>query len=79
MLPERLDYLWFLGFGLDDEIPDHSVLSKARMCWNQAIFESLFLRRKPNSRPPRRRWHSWLAASSSSTVCSNRGMNAERK
>jgi transposase len=30
MLPERLDYLWFLGFGLDDEIPDHSVLSKAR-------------------------------------------------
>ena len=28
--PERLDYLWFLGYGLDDEIPDHSVLSKAR-------------------------------------------------
>ena len=27
MLPERLDYLWFLGFGLDSEIPDHSVLS----------------------------------------------------
>ena len=26
MLPERLDYLWFLGFGLDDAIPDHSVL-----------------------------------------------------
>ena len=25
MLPERLDYLWFLGFGMDDEIPDHSV------------------------------------------------------
>src|SRR5690606_1181419 len=21
MLPERLDYLWFLGFGLDDAIP----------------------------------------------------------
>lgn len=44
MLPERLDYLWFLGFGLDDEIPDHSVLSKARTRWGQAIFESLFVR-----------------------------------
>lgn len=29
MLPERLDYLWFLGFALGDEIPDHSVLSRA--------------------------------------------------
>ena len=44
MLPERLDYLWFLGFGLDDEIPDHSVLSKARARWGQEIFESLFVR-----------------------------------
>jgi transposase len=44
MLPERLDYLWFLGFGLDDEVPDHSVLSKARARWGQAVFESLFVR-----------------------------------
>lgn len=44
MLPERLDYLWFLGFGLDDEIPDHSVLSKARTRWGQPVFESLFVR-----------------------------------
>lgn len=44
MLPERLDYLWFLGFGLDDGIPDHSVLSKARARWGQAVFESLFVR-----------------------------------
>lgn len=44
MLPERLDYLWFLGFGLDDEVPDHSVLSKARSRWGQAVFESLFVR-----------------------------------
>ena len=28
MIAERLDYLWFLGYGLEDEIPDHSVLSK---------------------------------------------------
>lgn len=44
MLPERLDYLWFLGFGLDDDIPDHSVLSKARARWGQAVFEALFVR-----------------------------------
>lgn len=44
MLPERLDYLWFLGFGLDEQIPDHSVLSKARARWGQAVFESLFVR-----------------------------------
>jgi transposase len=30
VIAERLDYLWFLGYGLEDEIPDHSVLSKAR-------------------------------------------------
>jgi IS5 family transposase len=44
MLPERLDYLWFLGYGLDDEIPDHSVLSKARAKWGAEVFESLFIR-----------------------------------
>jgi transposase len=44
MLPERLDYLWFLGFGLDAAIPDHSVLSKARARWGQEVFEQLFVR-----------------------------------
>src|SRR2546425_87663 len=34
-LPVRLDYLWFLGYGLDDPIPDHSVLSKARRRWGR--------------------------------------------
>src|SRR3974390_3053062 len=29
-LPERIDWLWFLGYDLDSDIPDHSVLSKAR-------------------------------------------------
>jgi len=24
IIRERLDYMWFLGYGLDDEIPDHS-------------------------------------------------------
>ena len=30
IIPERLDYMWCLGYGLDDAIPNHSVLSKAR-------------------------------------------------
>lgn len=32
-LPERLDWLWFLGYDLDNNVPDHSVLSKARKKW----------------------------------------------
>jgi len=44
IIPERLDYLWFLGYGLDDAIPDHSVLSKARKRWGQEVFVSLFSR-----------------------------------
>ena len=44
IIAERLDYLWFLGYSLDDEIPDHSVLSKARARWGQEVFESLFIR-----------------------------------
>jgi hypothetical protein len=44
IIPERLDYLWFLGYGLDDEIPDHSVLSKARKRWAKEVFLSLFSR-----------------------------------
>jgi transposase len=43
-IPERLDYLWFLGYGLDDPIPDHSVLSKARKRWGKEVFLSLFSR-----------------------------------
>jgi len=43
-LPERLDWLWFIGFDLDDHIPDHSVLSKARSRWGPAAFQHFFER-----------------------------------
>jgi hypothetical protein len=43
-LPERLDYLWFLGYGLDEATPHHSVLSKARHRWGQTVFQQIFLR-----------------------------------
>ena len=42
IIPERLDYMWFLGYGLDDAIPNHSILSKARKRWGQEVFVSLF-------------------------------------
>ena len=42
VIPLRIDYLWYLGYGLEDEIPDHSVLSKARKRWGIAVFEKLF-------------------------------------
>jgi transposase len=44
IVPLRLDYLWFLGYGLEDEIPNHSVLSKARKRWGAEVFEGLFAR-----------------------------------
>lgn len=43
-IPERLDWMWFLGYGLDEEIPDHSVLSKARRRWGAEVFEGFFVR-----------------------------------
>lgn len=43
-LPERLDWLWFLGLDLDSEIPNHSVLSKARSRWGEVVFRSFFER-----------------------------------
>lgn len=44
IIAERMDYMWFLGYGLDDEIPNHSVLSKARARWGVDVFETLFIR-----------------------------------
>ena len=43
-LPERLDWLWFLGFDLDTPIPDYSVLSKARKRWGMEVFKHFFER-----------------------------------
>jgi transposase len=44
IISERLDYMWFLGYGLDDPIPNHSVLSKARKRWGQEVFVAVFSR-----------------------------------
>jgi len=41
-IPERLDWLWFLGYDIDEEVPNHSVLSKARKRWGEDVFKELF-------------------------------------
>ena len=49
IVPLRLDYLWFLGYGLEDEVPNHSVLSKARTRWGAEVFERLFVAASSNA------------------------------
>ena len=44
IVPLRLDYLWFLGYGPEDEVPNHSVLSKACKRWGTEVFERQFVR-----------------------------------
>src|SRR4030042_760141 len=43
-IPMRLDWLWFLGYDIDSEVADHSVLSKARARWGVEAFRSFFER-----------------------------------
>jgi transposase len=43
-IPLRMDWLWFLDYDLDDEIPNHSVLSKARARWGVSAFKGFFER-----------------------------------
>jgi len=40
--PYRIDWLWFLDFDLEEKIPDHSVLSKARKRWGEKAFKEFF-------------------------------------
>jgi len=38
----NMAYRWFLGYDLDETIPDHSVLSKARVRFGMEVFEHFF-------------------------------------
>jgi transposase len=38
----NLAYRWYLGYDLDDQIPDHSILSKARRRFGLGFFQKLF-------------------------------------
>jgi len=41
-MSERLDWMWFCGYDWDSEIPNHSVISKARRRWGVQVFSDLF-------------------------------------
>jgi len=43
-IPLRLDWLWFLGYDIDTEVPHHSVLSKARKRWGKELFYKFFIK-----------------------------------
>src|SRR4030042_5838252 len=43
-MPVRLDWVWFLGYDIDSEVADHSVLSKARVRWGVEAFQRFFER-----------------------------------
>ena len=38
----NLAYRWYLGYDLDEELPDHSVLTKARLRFPERVFEDFF-------------------------------------
>lgn len=42
-LPLQLDWLWFCDYDIDEETPDHSVLSKARKRWGTEVFQAFFM------------------------------------
>lgn len=41
-LSYRMDWLWFCGYDIDEEVPDHSVISKARQRWGSDVFVGFF-------------------------------------
>jgi IS5 family transposase len=41
-LPLRMDWLWFCDYDLDEQTPNHSVISKARRRWGQEVFTEFF-------------------------------------
>lgn len=38
----NLAYRWFVGYDLDEDIPDHSVLSKARQRFGPTVYQAFF-------------------------------------
>src|ERR1700731_4053514 len=44
IIPERLDYMWFLGYGLDDVIPNKQRFEQSEETMGPGVFVSLFSR-----------------------------------
>src|SRR5258705_9644393 len=77
IIPERLDYMWFLGYGLDDTIPNHSVLSKTRKRWGQELFVAVFSQIGAQCRLPGLGYGTKIHADSS-LVDANASLNSVR-
>jgi transposase len=43
-LQVNMAYRWYIGYDLDEEVPDHSILSKARQRFPEHVFATLFKR-----------------------------------
>lgn len=43
-LSVNLAYMWYIRYDLDEEVPDHSVISKARARYGKKVFEEFFQR-----------------------------------
>jgi transposase len=41
-LPLRMDWLWFCDYDIDEQTPNHSVISKARRRWGLEVFTEFF-------------------------------------
>src|SRR5918995_4464069 len=39
---DRLSVRWYLGYDLDEELPDHSSLTRIRQCYGLAVFHRCF-------------------------------------
>ena len=46
IVPERLDYLWFLGLTLDDEVPDHRAAKRRQVL---TLDKSISMAARPSS------------------------------
>jgi transposase len=40
----NMAYMWYLGYDVDEQTPNHSVISKARTRYGKAVFEEFFTR-----------------------------------
>ncbi|MPZ49620.1 MAG: hypothetical protein GEU75_10050 [Dehalococcoidia bacterium] len=48
----NLAHRWFLGYGLDEPVPDHGVLSKARVRFSMQVFEAFVIRPSTSAKQP---------------------------
>jgi transposase len=51
VVADRLSLRWYLGYDLDERLPDHSSLTKIRERYSVRVFRRFFKRSRSASRP----------------------------